>query len=109
MTLKNLSLNGWIADTRASTHMIGNLGMLKNLCHYFGSDAVIIGDNSTHAIIHIVDIDINNGTNKIKLNDLLVPALAKNILSIGHFTNDYLYNCNFYGVGFIINGRPTTS
>lgn len=38
---------------------------------------------------------------------LLVPALAKNLLSIGQLTNDYPYNYEFYGVDFVIKERET--
>lgn len=67
MTLKNFYLDEWIADTGASTHMTGNSYMPKNSPCYVGSDAIIIGICSTHAITHIGDTYINNGTNKIKL------------------------------------------
>lgn len=33
--------------------------------------------------------------------------MAKNILSIGHFTCDYPYNCEFYGIGFAIKEWET--
>lgn len=103
MTLENLSPNEWIANTGAFAHMTSNTGMLKNLHRYFDTDALIIGKSSTHVIRHVDDTYINNDTTKIKLQDvLLVPTLAKNILSIRQLINYYPYNCKFYGVGFFI-------
>lgn len=82
--------------------------MLQNLRQYFEIDVVIVGDSSTHTIIHICDTYLNYGINKIKLQDaLLVLALAKNLLSIGQLTTDYPYNCEFYSVGFIIKEWET--
>lgn len=84
MTLEHLSPNEWIANIGASTHMIDNLGMLENLCHYFRIDALTIDDGSTHAITYVDDTYINYITTRIKLQYvLLVLALVKNILSIG--------------------------
>lgn len=60
MTLKNISPEEWIASTGVFAHITGNPCMLNNLCHYFDSDIVIIGDTY-----------INNGTNEIKLKDVL--------------------------------------
>lgn len=83
VTLENFSLNEWIANNGASTHMTCNSGMLKNLCQYFGPNVVIVGNSSTYAITHVGNTYINNCTNKIKLcNILLVSALSNNLLPI---------------------------
>lgn len=93
----------WIADTRASIHLIDKPGMLENLCNYFGTNVVIIGDNNSHAITHVGDTYIDYDTTRIKLWDvLLVPALKKNILSIRQPTNNDPYNCEFYCVDYVV-------
>lgn len=97
MTLKNFSPNAWVPDIGASACMIGNSDMLKNLHHYFGIYAIIIGECSIYAITHISDTYINNGKNKIKLQDVLLVKAQAKIL-----TTDYSYNYEFYGVGIII-------
>lgn len=91
MTLENFSpSNEWITDTEASAHMTGNLDMLETPHCYVGTNAIIIRNGSFHAITHVGDTYINNGTTKIKLRDmLLVSALVKNRLSIGQLTTDY--------------------
>lgn len=79
----------WTTDTRASTHMTGSPGMLKKLRRYLGNDVVIVGVDNSHTSTHIGHTYIDNGTNKIKLRDvLLVPALAKKLLSIGKLTTN---------------------
>lgn len=47
--------------------MAGNPCMHKNLCNYFGIDAIIIGDNCSHTITYVGDTYINNSTTRIKL------------------------------------------
>lgn len=109
MTFHNLSHNAkCIVDTGASTHMTGNSCMFNNLCCYLGNDAIIIGDGCLHEITHIGDTFIGTGTSRIMLkNVLLVPDLAKNLLTISQLTFDYLYACEFYGVGFYIKEWAT--
>ncbi|KAG7966996.1 hypothetical protein I3843_08G077300 [Carya illinoinensis] len=109
LTLENnIHDTEWTADTGASAHMTGNSGMLSNLRQYLGHDAVLIGDGSLHTITHIGDTIIQSGHSFIKLKDvLLVPDLAKNLLSISQLTSDYPYNCDFSGVGFSIKERAT--
>lgn len=108
MTLKNYTTTEWIAYIGEFDHMTYNSSMLQNLCRYLGTNAIIIDDNSTYAIIHVGDTYINNGTTGIKLQDvLLAPALAKNLLSIWQLTIDYAYNCEFYNVSFVIKEQET--
>lgn len=100
----------WTANTSASAHMTENSDMLSNLCRYLGNDDVLIGDGSFHEITHIGDTIIHYGNSLIKLKDvLLVPDLAKILLSISQLTSDYPYNCEFYDIGFLLRkGQPTT-
>jgi hypothetical protein len=68
----------WILHTRASNHMTGNPGMLKNIHNHYGSDSVLIGNCSSIPIHGIRDSSIKQKNNILPLHDvLLVPDLKK--------------------------------
>lgn len=98
--------NEWTTDIGDFARMTGNLGILENLRLYLGIDTVLVGDGSTHEITHISNTYIGSDSSKIKLNNvLLVPDLAKNLLSIGQLTLDYPVNCDFSCDGFTLLSR----
>ena len=51
----------WTSDTGTSQHMIGNVGMLKNVHPYFGNDSILIGNGSLLGIRSIGDDSIKSG------------------------------------------------
>lgn len=99
LILGNFASDKCIVDNEAFAHMKYNSSMLQNLHCYFGTDAFIIGCGSTHAITCVGDTYINHGTNKTKLQDIL--------LVIRQLTNGYPYNYEFYSVGFVIKEQET--
>jgi hypothetical protein len=79
LTLDNtVTETEWISDTGASNHMTRNPGMLKNIRNHYGSDSVLIGDDSSISIHGIGDSSITQKNKILPLNDvLLVPDLKK--------------------------------
>ncbi|KAF9665681.1 hypothetical protein SADUNF_Sadunf16G0148700 [Salix dunnii] len=78
----NITDTEWTADTGASNHMTGKLGMLTNIRQYTGDESVLIGDGSSMPILAIGDTCIKQKATTLPLNDvLLVPKLTKNLLS----------------------------
>lgn len=59
-------------------------------------------------IIHVANALLVYGSNKIKLNNvLLVPNLQMNMLSVRPFTSTHPITCGFNSVGLTIMDRTT--
>ncbi|XP_022865158.1 uncharacterized protein LOC111385026 [Olea europaea var. sylvestris] len=69
-------------DTGASNHIMGNSKLLFNLRSYLGTNSVLIGNGDALSIKGGNTL-IKNGKEKLMLLDvLLIPSLARNLLSV---------------------------
>ena len=98
----------WTTGTDTSNHMTTNSGLLSNLKTYAGCDLVFIGDGSPLTIDAIGDTLVTDGKNKLMLCDvLLVPQLARNLLSISQLTKQYPVKCELPDDLFCVKERAT--
>lgn len=75
----------WYLDSGASSHMTSHREWMTDFENDSNKNKVILGDNSTHNIEGVgnVKIQLTSGRSANIKNALLVPNLAKNLLSVG--------------------------
>uniref|UniRef100_A0A803QE35 GAG-pre-integrase domain-containing protein n=1 Tax=Cannabis sativa TaxID=3483 RepID=A0A803QE35_CANSA len=81
---------GWYADSGASNHLTSDQENMNNRSTYSGKDKLTVGDGNQLNITYIGsgNLHSNYGYNQ-QLNDvLLVPKIAKNLISISKLTTD---------------------
>lgn len=88
--------------------MIGNLGMLKYICPYFGNDSVIIRNGSLLGIKSIGDASIKRSNQILPLKNVLQALnLNRNLLFISQLMDYYRINCEYFNVDFCVEKRET--
>ena len=93
----------WITDTCASNHMTGNSKLLFNLRSYLGIDSILIGNGHALSIKAVGDTLVKNGKKKLMLHDvLLVPSLARNLLSVSQLIDQFSLNYEFSNENFCV-------
>ncbi|KAF2311236.1 hypothetical protein GH714_021117 [Hevea brasiliensis] len=103
-------LRGWIYGTLnsgASNHMTGNKNLFHKLTDYYGPDSITIGDGTFLSIDGVGMTSIEQKQKLSLSNVFSVPALKKNLLSVGQLTDDYPVNCEFSNVSISVKDRQT--
>ncbi|KAJ0531909.1 putative RNA-directed DNA polymerase [Helianthus annuus] len=96
-------VDSWIPDSGASAHMTGELSLVFDSVPYTGTERVVIGDGTSLAISHIGFAHLRLSSSTITLRHVLVvPGLAKNLLSITQLVIDHPLTITFSHVGLII-------
>ncbi|KAK9698110.1 hypothetical protein RND81_08G083300 [Saponaria officinalis] len=79
----------WYLDSRASSHMTNNEGILSNKSIYSGSIRVKVANGSELPIGHIGNFTLNSGSQPIHLKYVLhVPNNKFNLLSVQKVCGD---------------------
>ncbi|KAF2294269.1 hypothetical protein GH714_008741 [Hevea brasiliensis] len=97
----------WVADSGASNHMTGNKNLFHKLTDYYGPDSITIGDGTFLSIDGVGMTSIEQKQKLSLSNVFSVPALKKNLLSVGQLTDDYPVNCEFSNVSISVKDRQT--
>nr|KYP40068.1 hypothetical protein KK1_038609 [Cajanus cajan] len=83
--------------------MTSQVGNLKNLKPYFGSDTIFVGNGQTLSITNKDKALLKTTQGKLHLNNILVvPKLKKNLLSISQLINDNDCFFEFNSYDFLI-------
>ncbi|KAF8408531.1 hypothetical protein HHK36_007687 [Tetracentron sinense] len=93
----------WLLDTGASAHITENTSTLTNLTPYYGTDSVMVGNDTCLRISHIGEGKIDTGMTTLPLkNVLLVPTIKRSLLSVSKLTTDYPcyfeFDCNEFKI-----------
>ncbi|KAH0650517.1 hypothetical protein KY284_030429 [Solanum tuberosum] len=88
----------------ASSHMTYNSGILTDLKHYTGPDKIIIWNGSKVGITHVGNIS-GSGL-KLKEN-LVVPKINKNLLSVSKLAKDNCCTLEFDETNFVVKDKKT--
>ncbi|KAF8389069.1 hypothetical protein HHK36_025754 [Tetracentron sinense] len=97
-----------IPDTGASSHMTNDPGIFTALKPYKGDDKIIVGNGQALEISHVGSATIPIGSKKIMLdNVLLVPKIARNLLSVSQMIDDNSCIFEFSSTGFVIKDQKT--
>ncbi|KAF7143314.1 hypothetical protein RHSIM_Rhsim05G0196600 [Rhododendron simsii] len=98
----------WYPDTGATSHMTAEMPLLQNPQEYSGSDSVMVGNGAGLRISHTGDIYFHKFDSKFQLEDVLcVPAIKKNLLSVGRFTIDNNCSFHFFPWGYCVKDLAT--
>ncbi|KAF3655510.1 hypothetical protein FXO38_14642 [Capsicum annuum] len=88
----------------ATSHMTNNSSTLSNLKYYNGNDKIIVGNGSQLDITHVGNT-IRSG---LKLQDVLVvPKIAKNLLSVSKIAKDNSCTLEFDETDFVVKDKKT--
>ncbi|KAF3668761.1 hypothetical protein FXO37_09354 [Capsicum annuum] len=88
----------------ATSHMTNNSSTLSNLKYYNGNDKIIVGNGSQLDITHVGNT-IRSG---LKLQDvLIVPKIAKNLLSVSKIAKDNSCTLEFDETDFVVKDKKT--
>lgn len=84
-----LTDQSWYLDSRATDHIVADGDSLVEQVEYKGSNKLMVGNGQHLSITHIGNISIFTDICKVKLLDVLVvPKIAKNLLSVSKLTKD---------------------
>lgn len=79
----------WYLDSGATDHVVADGASLLEQVEYKCSNKLIVGNGQHLNITHVSNISISTGFCTVKLLDVLVvPYIAKNLLSISKLTKD---------------------
>jgi hypothetical protein len=103
------SVNGWVADSRAShqtTHSVGNISNPRPL-NSASSSSIIVGNGSTLPVTSVGNSVIPG---PFYLNNiLLAPDIVQNLLSVRRFTTDNECSMEFDPFGLSVKDLTTRS
>ncbi|KAJ0572915.1 putative RNA-directed DNA polymerase [Helianthus annuus] len=76
-------VDSWIPDSGATAHMTADASIIFDAIPYTGSEKVVVGDGKTLSVSHIGSSLLHLSDHTLLLRHVLVvPGLAKNLLSI---------------------------
>jgi hypothetical protein len=95
------SATNWLFDTGASSHMVGNSGMLSSTAP--SSSRIIIGNGASLPVQCAGTATIPTSSSPLLLRDVLVsPSLSKNLISVRRLTRDNSVSIEFDPFSFSI-------
>lgn len=97
----------WILDSGASHHITSDLSNLSLHSPYEGGEDIVIGDGNKLHISHIGTLCFA-GYDMLRFTDvLLVPSMAKNLLSVSRLCRDNVVHVVFFASEFQVKDRRT--
>ena len=98
----------WYTNTGATSHMTNDVVALDKSVPYTGNQQVFMGNSQSLPISHIGSISSLIAFHPLKMSDvLLVPHIAKNLLSISKLTHENNYLVPFSSSSFTIQDLAT--
>jgi hypothetical protein len=106
-TLYNVDPN-WYTNSRATDHITAELDKLTVHNKYQGGEQVHTTNDAGMEIKHLGKYVISTPCRHLLLNNVLhVPTIAKNLISVHHFTSDNNVFMEFHPWFFLIKDRDT--
>lgn len=97
-------------DTRATSHLHAQLGILKKLSTHDPCSSVIAGDGSKIVVSNMgnTDLSFTNPYRPLSLKNVLItPNIIKNLIFVCRFTNDNSCSIEFDPYGFSVKDLQT--
>lgn len=89
-------------DLGASSHIKNNSGVLFDLKHYNGFEKIIVGNESLLDVTYV----LNTTRSSLRLQEVLVvPKIAKNMLSISKIPKDNSCTLEFEETDFVVKDK----
>ena len=106
MNIEDPTDQQFYADLGATAYMTNTIGNLVQYSLYVGYDKIYVGDGKGLLISHIGNTILKTPHGNLKLNnDLVVPHLKKNLLSVVELTSSSKCSFEFNSNGFIVKNK----
>lgn len=103
LAIKTISDSNDTNFSGATTYMTSNPDNLIQAHHYFGNNAIYVGDGNQLFISHTSDACIQTSDGNLILNVVLkIPDLTKKLLYVGKLIFDQHYTFEFSSNSFVI-------
>ncbi|GKB35148.1 hypothetical protein Tco_0880090, partial [Tanacetum coccineum] len=103
-----LQYPGWNMDTRASSHLADNTGILTSFSNSSMYPSVFVGNDHSIPVTHTGHSFLHTSSKPLHLNHILVtPHIIKNLISVRQFTRDNDVSVEFDAYGFSVNDYQT--
>uniref|UniRef100_A0A803PEH4 Integrase catalytic domain-containing protein n=1 Tax=Cannabis sativa TaxID=3483 RepID=A0A803PEH4_CANSA len=104
-----LEFDAWFADSGASNHITSDPANLTQKQDYNGKESVVVGNGSKLRITHIGNgkLNIESGNYLLLKDMLLVPKIAKNLVSVSKLATDNNVLIEFYSNFCLVKDKVT--
>ncbi|GJV88093.1 hypothetical protein Tco_1532031 [Tanacetum coccineum] len=98
----------WNMDTRASSHLADNTGILTFFSNSSMYSSIFVGNGHSIPVTHTGHSFLHSSSKPLHLKHIPVtPHIIKNLISVGQFTRDNDVSIEFNAYGFLVKDYQT--